>query len=137
MVFSSAFSFAFAHVGRYVAPMCAQESLAAGAAWAFDPVARRVSIGGRVLVGIAGTPYRFASVETAATWCAAGAAVVIGERATVASLAPEVAARYVVRRREKLRRRAALLVGHAAVQVDVGVQRALLEEAALCERKWS
>lgn len=134
MAFSFAFSSAFVRAGVYIAPMKAQEALFAGAPWRYD--GGRLLIGGKVLIGLSGAPYHFASEQTAATWCSAGARVIQAERATVERLTEAVRDAWIERKREKLEARAAAIIERAAKQADAAKRAALVDEAAWCGVKW-
>lgn len=134
MPFSSSFSGAFVQaLPVYITPMLAQEAFYAGELWAFDGVLR---VGGKILIGLSGKPYAFASEATAATWCEYGRRVIEGERALVARLTPQVQAGWVARKREKLLTRAAAIYERAMLQKDTAKAAALVREALWCETKW-
>lgn len=135
MPFSSAFSGAFARPGAYILPMCAQAALFAGAGYTYDGAVLR--IGGRVLIGLSGKAYRFASAATAAVWCEAGRRVIEAELATVDRLTEPVKSAWIERKQEKLDARARAVVARAAKQADAAKRAALLEESARCVSKWA
>ena len=133
-MFSFLFSAAFVHAAAYITPMRAQEALYTGEAWRYD--AGRLLIGGAVLIGLSGRPYRFASAATAAIWCEAGRRVIEAERATVERLSESVREAWIARKRERLEARADAILDRAAGQPDAAKRAALLDEAAWCQVKW-
>lgn len=137
--FSGGFSSNFAGRGAvvsvgYIGPMRAQAALVNGAAWLRS--GSGLMIGGALLIGPAGKVFAFASAETAARWAdnAKGA----GEREAliISSLAPELAAAWKARKREKLAVIAGRVVAAAAKQGDEAKRAALLEESDYCLSKW-
>lgn len=136
MAFSSAFSRAFVlALPVYIAPMRAQRALYDGAEESF--AGGVLKIGGRVLIGLSGRPYAFASADTAARWCAAGRRVIEAELALVGRLGEETRAAWVARKREKLDARAAAILARVAKQADGAKREALIDEAVWCEMKWA
>ena len=136
-MFAAVFSSSFVRAsggGVYILPMLAQEALFAGEAWQFE--AGRLLIGGKVLIGLSGSPYRFASAQTAETWCGAGARVIEAERATVERLSESVRGTWIERKRVKLEARAEAVLSRAAKQADEAKRAALVAEAVWCQTKW-
>lgn len=136
MAFSSAFSRAFVSaLPVYIAPMRAQRALYDGAAFALEGGV--LKIGGRVLIGLSGAPYSFASADTAARWCAAGSRVIEAELALVDRLGESTRAEWIAGKQEKLTSRADAILARVVVQPDAAKRDALLAEALWCETKWA
>lgn len=133
--FSSNFSGRGAVVSAgFIGPMRAQAALVNGAASV--RAGSGLMIGGALLIGPAGKVFAFASAETAARWAdnAKGA----GEREAliISSLAPEAAAAWKARKREKLAVIAGRLLEAAARQHDAEKRAALVAESDYCLSKW-
>ena len=134
-MFSAAFSSAFAGAGGYIAPMMAQAALHAGASSHLDESSFLI-VNGRVLIGIAGKAYQFASEETAAVWVERTRAAAAGEYSTRLNLSPEALAAWKARKRAEMEKRAAQAVGHALHQQDERIRAALVAESSFCLEKW-
>ena len=135
MEFSSAFSSAFAGAGGYIAPMMAQAALHAGAPSHLGDSSFLI-VNGRVLIGIAGKAYQFASEETAAVWVERTRAAAVGEYFTRLNLSPEALAAWKAKKRAEMAKRAAQAVGHALRQQDARIRAALIAESSFCLEKW-
>lgn len=133
-MFSSAFSSAFATAAGFITPMLAQEALFAGASTRY--AAGSLVIGGKVLIGLSGRPYRFASESTAATWAASGIRVIEAERALVDRLGVAARSVWIAGKREKLLTRAGAIFERAMQQTNEKKRLALIGEALWCEAKW-
>lgn len=119
----------------YIGAGLAQLAMLRGEPFAFDAATGRGLIGGRVLVGMAGGVFVFASPESAAMWASIALARASRELALSASLPAASAAIWKAGRKAILTRRATALLRNAekAASDRVG---ALLAESLWCAEKW-
>ena len=137
MMFSAAFSSAFAGVASgvaYIGPMKAQAALVAGAGWMVS--GSRLIVGGKVLIGPAGKVFAFGSPENAARWVANVVRVGQSEANLRGSLDAAALASWAAKKREKLAVIAGRVVAAAAKQGDEAKRAALLAESDYCLSKW-
>lgn len=135
-MFAAAFSAAFAGAaGGYIAPMMAQAALHAGAAAHLNESSFMI-VNGRVLIGIAGKAYQFASEQTAAVWVDRTKAAAAGEFFVRQTLSPESLIAWEAKKRAEMEKRAAHAVGHALRHQDPRIRAALIAEASFCLEKW-
>ena len=90
-----------------------------------------------LLIGPAGKSFVFASPETAARWVENARVVGQAERALMATIAPETAAGWKAKKRDKLAVIAGRVVNAAARQADELRRAALLAEADFALTKWA
>lgn len=135
-MFSAAFSGAFAGrgLGGYIGPVSAQAALTDGAEWVVDGAS--LVVDGAVLIGPAGKTFSFASEQSAARWVDNARNIGTRERSLIASIAPEAAALWKARKREKLAVIADRVLSAAARMADAEKRAALVAESAFCSAKW-
>lgn len=128
---------AFPLPAGYIGPSLAQLALLRGEAVAFDDVAGRLTIGGRVLVGTAGRAFRFSGLAGADQWLLVNRKRGASEVAVMAGL-PELAREAAkAEKREKLAARAVAVVRNAAKAGEAGIREALIREADWYMSKWA
>lgn len=135
-MFSGAFSSAFVRpVVEYVGPMRAQAAIVAGGSVVLSGAG--LLIDGKRLIGPAGKVYAFKSTASAAVWVDNARGAGLREAALISTIAPETAAAWKAKKREKLALIASRLVDAAARQADEKKRAALIAESSYCLAKWT
>lgn len=135
-MFSGSFASVFVRpaVG-YIGPMRAQASIVDGASVVLS--GSGLLIGGKRLIGPAGKVYVFKSPESAAAWVDNARGAGLREAALISTIAPETAAAWKAKKREKLAIIAGRVVDAAARQDDEKKRAALIAESSYCLTKWA
>lgn len=120
-----------------ICPLLAQLALLRGEVAEFSAATGRLTIGGRMLVGTAGSPFRFSGGEGAAQWAMVNRKRGIGEINMAAGLPEPARVVMVADRAAILAKRAARVVSNAARVGDAAIRAAMLAEANWYLNKWS
>ncbi|WP_265942483.1 hypothetical protein [Dechloromonas sp. A34] len=121
----------------YICPLLGQVALARGEAVAYDAASKRLTIGGRVLIGTAGKVFAFASKPAADMWESINRARVARELELLAGLTAGAVVAFKAGKVEGMQARAARITANAAKTADPQKRAALTAEAGFYATKWS
>lgn len=121
----------------YICPLLGQVALAQGEAVAYDAATKRLSIGGRVLIGTAGKVFAFATKAAADMWESINRARVARELELLAGLTAGAVVAFKAGRLAAMQARAERITANAAKTADPQKRAALTAEAGFYSTKWS
>lgn len=121
--------------GDYVAPMCAALDLLRGAAARYDAGTKKLTIGGRVLIGYAGKVFAFNAQSSADYWIAIARQRALREIELYAAMPVGCRSAFAAGKKSALEILAARLV-KAAEKISDARRGALLAESDFCLIKW-
>ena len=120
----------------YICAALAQVAIARGEEWQYDDESGALLVGGRVMIGTRGNPFRFAGAEQAGTWVAISSGRFASDLAYLDALSESSRAVFKEARMKKGLARVAPLIENAAKMADAAKQRAIAAEAQFYKSKW-
>ena len=120
----------------YICAASAQLAIARGDAWQYEDASGALLVGGRVLIGTRGNPFRFAGEDRAGKWVAISSGRFASDLAYLDALSEASREVFKKTRRDKGVKMVAPLIENAAKVADAAKQSAIAAEADFYKRKW-
>lgn len=120
----------------YICAASAQLAIARGEAWQYDEASGALLVGGRVLIGTRGNPFRFAGEDQAGKWVAISSGRFASDLAYLEALSEASREVFKETRRKKGLKMVAPLIENAARVADAAKQSAIAAEADFYKSKW-